>query len=64
MRTPVAMPTPPRPAPRIANRLLKVSSALSASAANFGQTAGAYRDLSNTNDPGGRIVEFQLRLNF
>jgi hypothetical protein len=30
----------------------------------FGQTAGAYRDLSNTNDPGGRIVEFALRLNF
>jgi hypothetical protein len=31
---------------------------------NFGQTTGAYRDLSNTNDPGGRIVEFALRLNF
>ena len=30
----------------------------------FGQTTGAYRDLSNTNDPGGRIIEFQLRLNF
>jgi hypothetical protein len=30
----------------------------------FGQTTGAYRDLSNTNDPGGRILEFVLRLNF
>ncbi|MBZ5620146.1 MAG: TonB-dependent receptor [Acidobacteriia bacterium] len=31
---------------------------------SFGQTTGAYRDLSNTNDPGGRILEFVLRLNF
>jgi hypothetical protein len=32
----------------------------------FGQIPnnGAYRDLSNTNDPGGRIIEFALRLNF
>jgi len=30
----------------------------------FGQTTGAYRDLSNTNDPGGRIIEFSLRFNF
>jgi hypothetical protein len=30
----------------------------------FGQTTGAYRDLSNTNDPGGRIIEFALRFNF
>ena len=30
----------------------------------FGQTTGAYRDLSNTNDPGGRILEFVMRLNF
>jgi hypothetical protein len=30
----------------------------------FGQTTGAYRDLSNTNDPGGRILEFALRFNF
>src|SRR5205807_1766742 len=41
-----------------------ITTTLSASATNFGQTTGAYRDLSNTNDPGGRIVEFQLRLNF
>jgi hypothetical protein len=41
-----------------------ITTTLSSSAANFGQTTGAYRDLSNTNDPGGRIVEFMLRLSF
>jgi hypothetical protein len=32
----------------------------------FGQTTNAYRDftVSGTNDPGGRLVEFQLRINF
>ncbi|HEY7911728.1 MAG TPA: hypothetical protein VIG62_07435, partial [Blastocatellia bacterium] len=32
----------------------------------FGQTGQAYRDftVSGTNDPGGRLIEFQLRLNF
>lgn len=32
----------------------------------FGQTRNAYRDftVSGTNDPGGRLVEFQLRVNF
>jgi len=30
----------------------------------FGQTTNAYRDLANTNDPGGRVIEFVLRLNF
>jgi hypothetical protein len=32
----------------------------------FGQTRNAYRDftVSGTNDPGGRLVEFQLRFNF
>jgi hypothetical protein len=38
--------------------------ALGANGTSFGQTSGAYKDLSNTNDPGGRIVEFSLRLNF
>jgi hypothetical protein len=34
--------------------------------ASFGQTRNAYRDftVSGTNDPGGRLVEFQLRFNF
>ncbi|HEU4390330.1 MAG TPA: TonB-dependent receptor, partial [Blastocatellia bacterium] len=34
--------------------------------ATFGQTRNAYRDftVSGTNDPGGRLVEFQLRFNW
>lgn len=34
--------------------------------AQFGQTRSAYRDVtvSGTNDPGGRLIEFQGRLNF
>ncbi|MEW6211409.1 MAG: TonB-dependent receptor [Acidobacteriota bacterium] len=34
--------------------------------ADFGQTRNAYRDftVSGTNDPGGRLIEFQLRINF
>lgn len=34
--------------------------------AQFGQTRTAFRDItvSGTNDPGGRLVEFQLRINF
>jgi hypothetical protein len=31
---------------------------------NFGRTLGAYRDLQNTNDTGGRILEFVLRFSF
>ncbi len=30
----------------------------------FGQTRSAYRDLTNTNDPGSRVIEFVLRVNF
>jgi hypothetical protein len=30
----------------------------------FGQTTNTYRDLANTNDPGGRVIEFVLRVNF
>jgi hypothetical protein len=41
-----------------------ITTTLAANGTGFGQTTGAYRDLSNTNDPGGRIVEFSLRLNF
>jgi hypothetical protein len=34
--------------------------------AQFGQTRTAFRDItvSGTNDPGGRLIEFQMRLNF
>jgi hypothetical protein len=31
---------------------------------SFGQTAQAFRDLNNTNDPGARSLEFVARLNF
>ena len=35
-------------------------------APTFGQTRSAYRDftVSGTNDPGGRVIEFTLRVNF
>ncbi len=32
--------------------------------ATFGQVTEAYRDLSTTNDPGGRLVQLTLRINF
>lgn len=40
--------------------------AVSANSSSFGQTRNAYRDItvSGTNDPGGRLIEFQFRLNF
>jgi hypothetical protein len=31
---------------------------------SFGQVTGAYRDISGTVEPGGRILEFMLRFNF
>jgi hypothetical protein len=39
---------------------------ISAASTSFGQTRSAYRDItvSGTNDPGGRLIEWQLRLNF
>lgn len=39
---------------------------VSANSSSFGQTRNAYRDItvSGTNDPGGRLVEFQFRLKF
>ena len=35
-----------------------------ANSASFGQTSSAYRDISNTNDPGGRMIEFVLKYSF
>ena len=32
--------------------------------AQFGQTTTAFRDFSGSSDPGSRIIEFQLRVNF
>lgn len=39
---------------------------VSAASSSFGQTRTAYRDItvSGTNDPGGRLIEFQFRVNF
>jgi hypothetical protein len=39
---------------------------ISAASTSFGQTRAAYRDItvSGTNDPGGRLIEFQFRINF
>jgi len=39
---------------------------LSAASTTFGQTRSAYRDItvSGTNDPGGRLIEWQFRINF
>jgi hypothetical protein len=39
---------------------------ITGNSAQFGQTVSAYRDItvSGANDPGGRIVEFQLRFVF
>jgi hypothetical protein len=34
------------------------------SSTTFGQFANAYRDISTTSDPGGRIVQFVARINF
>ena len=33
-------------------------------AANFGQITAAYQDISTTNDPGGRPIQFVFRFNF
>jgi hypothetical protein len=30
----------------------------------FGRITQAYRDISTTNDPGGRIIQFVGRINF
>jgi hypothetical protein len=42
----------------------QLPSTLSLSSTSLGQTTSAYRDLSNAQDPGGRILEFRMRVNF
>ncbi len=37
---------------------------VTANTLTFGQTTHAYRDVSTTNDPGGRLIQFVLRINF
>jgi len=40
------------------------SNTVNVNALTFGQTTHAYRDVSTTNDPGGRLIQFVLRFNF
>jgi hypothetical protein len=40
------------------------NSATNFSSQSFGQVMQAYRDTSTTNDPGGRLVQLVLRINF
>ncbi len=40
------------------------TNAIGVGGATFGQVNNAYQDLSTTNDPGGRLIQFVLRLNF
>ena len=37
---------------------------LGGTSGSLGQTTSAYTDISNTQDPGGRIIEFVVRVNF
>ena len=37
---------------------------ITVSSLTFGQTSHAYRDVSTTNDPGGRLLQLVLRVNF
>ncbi|MGH9393958.1 MAG: carboxypeptidase regulatory-like domain-containing protein [Terriglobales bacterium] len=46
------------------NFLLPGQSLQSASSSSFGQTTNAFRDFSNTNDPGSRTIEFVFILKF
>src|SRR6516162_2981963 len=41
-----------------------ITTTLPLSSTSFVQTSGAYLNIQNTTDPGGRILEFALRLNF
>jgi hypothetical protein len=40
--------------------------AITAFAGTFGQlgSGSAYQDISTTNDPGGRLIDLMVRLNF
>lgn len=41
-----------------------VTATLAANSAAFGRTSFAYRDLSTTSDPGGRLIQLVVRFNF
>jgi hypothetical protein len=34
------------------------------SSSSFSEVTSAYRDVNNTQDPGGRLIQFVLRINF
>ncbi len=40
------------------------SSSVGVGGDTFGRVTGAYRDISTTNDPGGRLIQFVARINF
>ncbi|MGH9478739.1 MAG: hypothetical protein ACRD1A_05880, partial [Terriglobales bacterium] len=46
------------------NFLLPGQSLQSVDSSSFGQTTNAFRDFSNTNDPGSRTIEFVITLHF
>jgi hypothetical protein len=49
---------------RLAGATADVGTVGGFSSSTFGQTALAYQDTSTTNDPGGRLIQFVLRINF
>ena len=49
---------------KIGSQSAEVTSVAGFSGSTFGQTSNAYQDLSTTNDPGGRMVQIVVRLNF
>jgi hypothetical protein len=40
------------------------STTIGVGADTFGRVTNAYRDISTTNDPGGRLIQFVARINF
>jgi len=46
------------------NNTNSITSTANRASATFGQITNAYQDTSTTNDPGGRLVQLVLRLNF
>jgi hypothetical protein len=48
----------------IGNAANDVNTVTNFGSAAFGQTGQAYQDLSTTNDPGGRLIQLVLRINF
>ncbi len=48
----------------IGNTNNNTNSATNFSSASYSQITSAYQDLSTTNDPGGRLIQLLLRVNF